>query len=186
VLGAVSSTNSDAELLARSAHGDSDAFGELAARHLDYLWFAALRILPDPGDAEEALQEALLKAHRAASTFLGGSEVRTWLRRIVVNAALDHARYRRRRPVSAMPEGFEPPERRDAVSAIETALDLDRALARLPEAQRLAVVAVDLEGLSVDEAAAALAAPPGTIKSRRARGRAALKDLLSEPGEGTR
>lgn len=77
----------DDELLARHVDGDPDAFGELVNRHRNRLWGVALRTLGNPEDAADALQNALLSAHRGAAGFRGGSAVTTWLHRIVVNAA---------------------------------------------------------------------------------------------------
>ncbi|MGH8880276.1 MAG: sigma-70 family RNA polymerase sigma factor, partial [Stackebrandtia sp.] len=80
----------DAELLRRHATGgDRDAFGELFRRHRDRLWAVALRTLSDPEEAADALQDAMIKAYRAAAKFRGDSAVTTWLHRIVVNACLD-------------------------------------------------------------------------------------------------
>ena len=107
----------------------------------------------------------------------------TWLHRIVVNACLD--RLRRRRPTSPLPEyeSVEFADRRDDHGSTEAALDVRAALARLPEGQRLALVLVDMHGLGVAEAAQVLGVAEGTVKSRCARGRAALAELLGIAGE---
>ncbi|HEX3004437.1 MAG TPA: RNA polymerase sigma factor SigM [Angustibacter sp.] len=170
----------DAELLAAHVQGDPDAFGELVRRHRDRLWAVALRTLGDREEAADALQDALVSAYRRADGFRGDAAVTTWLHRIVVNACLDRVRRRQARPTVALPEQ-EPADAVDAHDRTETALDVRAALARLPEHQRQALVLVDMHAMSVSEAAQVLDVAEGTIKSRCARGRAALAQLL-RPG----
>jgi RNA polymerase sigma-70 factor (ECF subfamily) len=103
--------------------------------------------------------------------------VTTWLHRIVVNACLDRVRRRQARP--SVPLGdTDVPYRRDDHASVEVRLDVRAALAALPESQRTAIVLVDMEDMSVAEAAAALGVAEGTIKSRCSRGRVALAHLL--------
>ncbi|MDY6811073.1 MAG: RNA polymerase sigma factor SigM [Actinomycetota bacterium] len=164
----------DTELLAAHVAGDPWAFGTLIRRHERHLWAVARRTTGDPDDAADALQDALLQAHRTAHRFRGDAQVRTWLHRLVVNACLD--RLRRRRRTMPLPGGDAPvpPARIDHADR----LDITSALAALPPHQRAAIVAVDVEGLSVVDAADRLGVAPGTIKSRRARGRATLAITL--------
>lgn len=124
------------------------------------------------------MQEAFISAFRRADTFRGQAAVTTWLHRIVVNACLD--RLRRRRPTSELPEDHAAilADRRDHHSSAETGIDVRAALATLPEGQRLALTLVDMHGLSVAETAQVLGVAEGTVKSRCARGRAALAPLL--------
>jgi RNA polymerase sigma-70 factor (ECF subfamily) len=171
---------SDAELLAAHVEGDPDAFAELVRRHRDRLWAVAVRTLGDREEAADAVQEALLSAFRRAETFRGDSAVTTWLHRIVVNACLDRVRRRASRPTIALGE-LDPPSRVDESARAEQRIDVERALAALPEGQRLALVLVDMQGLPVLEAAQILGVAEGTVKSRCARGRAALAPLL-RPG----
>ena len=175
--------HSDAELVADHVGGSPTAFGVLVTRHQDRLWAVALRMVRDPDDAADVLQEALVKAFRRAETFRGQAAVSTWLHRIVVNTSLDWLRSSARAPVLAL-EPHEPPDRHDRVSERETTLDVDRALAALTVEQRAAVVVVDLQGFSVDEAAVILGCPPGTVKSRCFRARRRLASLLQayDPG----
>jgi RNA polymerase sigma-70 factor (ECF subfamily) len=173
----------DADLLAAHCAGDPDAFGELFRRHRDRMWAVALRTCGDREIAADAVQDGFLAAFRRADSFRGDAAVTTWLHRIVVNACLD--RLRRRRPSSPLPEyeSLEFADRRDDHSSTESALDVRAALARLPEGQRLALVLVDMHGLGVAEAAQVLGVAEGTVKSRCARGRAALAELLGIAGE---
>ena len=142
------------------------------------MWAVALRTTNDPELAADAVQDAFISAFRRAETFRGQSAVTTWLHRIVVNSCLD--RMRRRRPTSELPEDHAPviADRHDRHASVETRLDVQAALATLPEGQRLALTLVDMHGLSVAESAEILGVAEGTVKSRCARGRAALAPLL--------
>ena len=181
----------DAELLRRHLAGDQEAFGALFLRHKDRLWAVALRIVCDPDDAADALQEAMISAFRRAENFRGDSAVTTWLHRIVVNASLDLLRRRAsRRSVSwsGDPDELAVPEPRSDTAgggqasradAVDTRLDVDSALRELPPPQRAALVLVDMLGYPVAEAAAILGVSEGTVKSRCARGRVRLLPYLS-------
>lgn len=179
----------DADLLRAHVEGDPDAFRQLLHRHRDRLWAIAMRTVGDPEEAADALQDALLSAHRAAARFRGDSAVTTWLHRIVVNACLDRLRRRRSHPTVPLPDGQRPsgPDSGGAVGGVEpaaptvdhdTVLTVRDALAQLPPEQRVAIALVDLEGFPVAEVAKLLDVPEGTIKSRCSRGRARLAALL--------
>jgi len=171
----------DRALLARHLDGDRDAFGELVQRHRDRLWRVALRTLGDPEDAADAVQDALLSAYRAAASYRGDAAVTTWLHRIVVNACLDLGRRRAVRPTVPL-EDASPPAVPDDTAARDTANDVVAALRRLPVEQAAALVLVDVEGFPVADAAEMLEVPVGTVKSRCARGRARLAELLGDNG----
>ncbi|MFI9507517.1 RNA polymerase sigma factor SigM [Nocardia sp. NPDC052566] len=178
---------SDIELLRAHVDGRKHAFAELLRRHHDHLWQIALRTSYTREDAADSLQDALLSAHRTAGSFRGEAEVRSWLHAIVVNACLDRIRRNKtRKAVSLSPETMpEPSDERDDFAELEMSLVVDRALFSLPAEQRTALVAIDLEGYSVTEAAAMLGVPEGTIKSRCARARQRLKErleFLRDPG----
>ena len=140
----------------------------------------------NPDDAADALQDAYIAAFRRAGSFRGDAAVTTWLHRVVVNACLDRLRSLKVRAADALPEdldrapllGVEPPA--DPVEAAEQRDQVLAALGRLNPDQRAALVLVDMEGYSVEEAAAILGCAPGTVKSRCARGRAKLVPLLAE------
>ncbi len=173
---------SDADLLHAHAAGDSEAFGELVARHRDRLWAVALRTLRDREEAADALQDALVSAFRATrggAGWRGDSAVTTWLHRIVVNACLDRVRRRTARPTDPLPER-DVAERRDHLDSHLVGLDVDAALATLPVDQRAALVLVDMYGWPVEEAADVLGCAVGTVKSRCSRGRARLLPLLRD------
>lgn len=172
---------SDAELLAAHVAGEGQAFAELVARHRERLWAVALRTLHNREDAADAVQDALVSAYRRAGSYRGEAAVTTWLHRIVVNACLDRVRRQAARPTVALPER-ESADRHDDHASTEVALDVHAALAQIPEHQRQALVLVDMHGLPVSEAAQVLGVPEGTVKSRCARGRAALLPLLRADG----
>lgn len=165
----------DATLLRRHAEGDPDAFGELVRRHRDRLWAVALRTLGDREEAADALQDALLSAFRAAGTYRGDAQVTTWLHRIVVNACIDRTRRRATRPTVPLDEATHAlPDPRDATAEVDARDELLAALAELPVEQAAAIVLVDVEGHSVEQAALILDVAEGTVKSRCSRGRARL------------
>jgi RNA polymerase sigma factor (sigma-70 family) len=172
----------DVELLRAHVASDRDAFATLFHRHRDRLWAVALRTLGDREEAADALQDALLSAHRAAARFRGDSAVTTWMHRIVVNACLDRIRRRQAHPTVPLPDGngsgtggVEPAA---PAQDHDTALVVRAALAALPVEQRTALVLVDVQGYPVAEVARILGVAEGTVKSRCARGRARLAVLL--------
>jgi RNA polymerase sigma-70 factor (ECF subfamily) len=184
----------DRALVAAHVAGDPTAFGTLFARHRDRLWAVALRTTGDPEEAADALQDAMVAAFRRADSYRGDAAVTTWLHRIVVNACLDRLRRRKVRatePLAEQPEEQAdratavPRDREDPATAAERS-ELRRtvraALDRLPVDQRVALVLVDVEGYSIEEASRLLDAAPGTVKSRCSRGRARLRVLLDEAG----
>ena len=190
----------DRSLLAAHVAGDAEAFGLLFRRHRDRLWAVALRTLGDPEEAADALQDALVSAFRRAESYRGDAAVTTWLHRIVVNACLDRLRRRKVRAADALPDDLEEYAGQGALatstkrneSSRETAdpadLVLDeeqrtlvlRALDELAPEQKAALVLVDMQGYSIEEAAEILGCATGTVKSRCSRGRARLAPLLAE------
>lgn len=172
--------------LTRRLAADLDAsFEALVRAHVDRLFSIALRILGDRGDAEEAAQDALVRAYRA----LGGYEtdriqelrLRPWLTTIVVNVCRNRTRVRRVRTTEL---GFDPggeptvdPVARRDVREAWAAL-----LQTLPPSQRIAVVLRHVDGLSYAEMSAALGRPEGTLKAQVHRGLATLRDALADQG----
>src|SRR4051794_29273695 len=176
----------DRDLLAAHVAGDADAFAELVRRHRDRLWAVALRTTGDREEAADALQDGLISAFRRAETFRGDAQVTTWMHRIVVNACLDRMRRRRTHATEALPEdedrlgALAEADESDAAEDSERRADVMAALAKLPDEQRAALVLIDMEGYSVEEAAQILECAPGTVKSRCSRGRARLVPLLTQ------
>ncbi|KUI21534.1 RNA polymerase subunit sigma [Mycobacterium sp. GA-1285] len=167
---------SDAELLAAHVAGDRYAFEELFFRHQRQLYRIARITSRNPDDAADALQDAMLKAHRRAPAFRYDSAVSSWLHRVVVNACLDRLRRNKTRAAETLSDDHA--HIHDPATRVDTAIVVERALMRLPLEQRAAVVAVDMQGYSVAETARMLGVPEGTVKSRCSRARAKLAEAL--------
>jgi RNA polymerase sigma-70 factor, ECF subfamily len=181
----------DTELLRAHVAGDPHAFATLVARHQDRLWAIALGVMRNPDDAADALQDAYISAFRRAGGFRGEARVTTWLHRIVVNACLDRLRSLKVRATETLPEDLDSSpqlagEPADPVEAEQDRAQIITALGRLNADQRAALVLVDMQGYSVEEAATMLGCAPGTVKSRCARGRAKLAPLLAAMREAER
>jgi RNA polymerase sigma-70 factor (ECF subfamily) len=170
----------DDELVRAAASGDPDALDTLLARHVDRL-HAVCRRICGADAAFDATQNSLIAITRSVARFDGRASFSTWTHRIAVNAALDEVRRARRRAVPAsdrldLHEVAAPaaagPER------VADRLDLDAALATLSDEFRTAVVLRDVADLDYAEIAAVLDVPIGTVRSRIARGRAALATAL--------
>jgi len=173
----------DAALLRAHVNGDLDAFAVLVARHKDRMWAVALRIMRNPEDAADALQDAYIAACRRAASYRGDAQVTSWLHRVVVNACLDRLRSMRLRETEPLPDNIDRSRKmgiitKDPVEIKEQRSVVAAALGTLNADQRAALVLVDMEGYSVEEAAQILGCAPGTVKSRCARGRARLLPLL--------
>jgi RNA polymerase sigma-70 factor, ECF subfamily len=166
---------SDAELLAAHVAGDPYAFEELFYRHHRQLHRVARLTSRCAEDAEDALQDAMVSAHRGAGSFRQDAAVSSWLHRIVVNACLDRLRRNKTHLTTALDDVYPVADR---TAQVETAIAVHRALMRLPVEQRAAVVAVDMHGYSVADTAAMLGVAEGTVKSRCARARARLAAIL--------
>ncbi|GAA1380618.1 RNA polymerase sigma factor SigM [Luteococcus sanguinis] len=184
---------SDHDLLKAHLAGDPDAFAQLFTRHRNRLWGIALRTMRDPDEAADALQEAMISAFRRAGSFRGEAAVTTWLHRIVVNACLDRIRRNAVRRTEALPQnadldlGLALGDGTEQIEQAETRDAVQVALGQISPDQRAAIVLVDMEGYSVEEAAVLLGCPTGTVKSRCSRGRARLVPLLQhlrEPDGG--
>ncbi|MCB1287203.1 MAG: RNA polymerase sigma factor SigM [Mycobacterium sp.] len=170
----------DSELLFAHVAGDRHAFDELFRRHRTQLYRLARGRTQTAEDADDAVQEAMLSAHRGAGSFRHDSAVQSWLHRIVVNACRDRLRHNVIRPTVVLDDDdcIAVP---DHAGRVETAIVVRGALMQLPVGQRAAVVAIDMHGYSVAEAAGLLEVAEGTVKSRCSRARARLTALLGGP-----
>lgn len=182
------------ELVARAKAGDQTAFEQLVVDNQNRVYSLALRMLGDPEDAQDAAQEAFLNAWRALPSFKGESSFSTWVYRLASNACIDHLRRRkRRREVEVVSltgtegEGSWEPADHQADPALQTERRMAReaveqALRGLPDHQREILVMRELSGLSYQEIGQALELDLGTVKSRIARARLALKKILTAEG----
>lgn len=170
------------------------AFEAEALPHLDRLHRAARRLMRDPQDAADLVQETYLRAYRTFSGFTPGTNSRAWLFTILYSMFINVYHRRKRAPAMASLAGLEQrfesalaaPDWETPLTALDqrgawgTGSEVDAALAALPVEFRATIVLVDLEEMSYEEAAAAMACPIGTVRSRLARGRKLLAAQLRE------
>jgi RNA polymerase sigma-70 factor, ECF subfamily len=176
--------SSDEALAAAANAGDRGALEVLLARHLDRVHAICRRVTGHPEDALDATQEALIALTRGLHRYDGRSLFTTWLYRVATNAALDELRRKKRRPEPAELSEDRPMAGTaggGVESVVAARLDVDAALAGLSPEFRAAVVLRDLCDLDYAEIAEVLDVPIGTVRSRIARGRAAIADQLREP-----
>jgi RNA polymerase sigma-70 factor (ECF subfamily) len=170
----------DATLAMAARAGDRAALERLLHAHADRIHAVCRRVLVNPEDALDATQEAMIAIARGITRFDGSARISTWIYRVATNAALDELRRRKRRPLPAEAEITSDPLG-DGTHAVDARLDIDAALASIPEDFRVAVVLRDLCDLDYGEIAEALNVPIGTVRSRIARGRAAIEAWFGEP-----
>ena len=170
-------------LVERCRQGDLTAFEEVYRAHSGRLYSVACRMLGNPTDAEDLLQEIFLAAHRKLDSFRGESALGTWLYRLATNLCLDHLRSRAARtgqmtgPLDDEP-GLTDVSSRGLAERTLARMDLERALAHLPEGCRAAFVLHDVEGLEHREVAEVLGIAEGTSKSQVHKARLRLRALL--------
>jgi RNA polymerase sigma-70 factor (ECF subfamily) len=173
---------------------DQAAFEDDVTEFLPQLYSAALRMTRNPADAEDVLQEALLKAYRGYHTFQAGTNLRAWLYRILTNTFINRYRRKTRRPTEVElgeledlylfqrmgEEGPGGAERSAEEEALDLIVDDDikASLEALPEIFRIPVLLADVEGFSYKEIAEIMDTPIGTVMSRLHRGRKALQKAL--------
>jgi RNA polymerase sigma-70 factor (ECF subfamily) len=170
------------ELVARAQRGDADAYEELVRAHQGIAFRTAYLLAGNAADAEEAAQDAFVKAYRALWRFRAGSPFKPWLLRIVANEARNRRRSAGRRTalalrVAQVPSGEAAPSPEATLLDAERREELIAALDRLGESDREAIACRYLLDLSEAETAAALGIRRGTVKSRLAR---ALERLRAE------
>lgn len=175
----------DKVLVERCRSGDLSAFEEIYKAHAGKLFSVACRMLGNPADAEDLLQEIFLSAHRKLDGFRGEAALGTWLYRLATNHCLDYLRSRASRTeqvTDALDDEaglFEAGSRGLAEQTVSK-MDLERALARLPEGCRAAFVLHDVQGLEHKEVAEVLGIAEGTSKSQVHKARLRLRAMLSQ------
>ena len=186
-LAAIATQLADHELVTAAQGGDRGALDQLLRRHYDRVHAVCRRITGHDADAADAAQDAMIAMVRNLDRFDGRSSFGTWAYRIATNASLDELRRRKRRPVPASSDDDRPhdepadPDGGERIDAVGDHLALDAALRQLSDEYRLPVVLRDVADLDYAEIAAVLDIPAGTVRSRIARGRAALAKPLSPP-----
>jgi RNA polymerase sigma-70 factor (ECF subfamily) len=168
----------DGELVRRARSGDRDAYGMLIRRHQQVAFRVAFAVCGDAAEAEDATQEAFVKAYKSLWRFRPGAPWKPWLLRIVANEARNRRRSAGRRDHLATLAAAEAAAHADAV-ADHSAAELRDALDRLDAPHREVVLLRHVLELSERETAAALGCRPGTVKSRLSRGLARLREELA-------
>jgi RNA polymerase sigma-70 factor (ECF subfamily) len=177
----------DVALLNRYLGGDVGAFDELVRAHEDRVFGTCLRMMKDRDAALDAVQETFLTVFRKADRFKAEAAFSTWLYRVTMNTCYDLLRKAKRRRTEPLPEAKDPidPRGADGFESAELRPDIEDALLRVPVEFRSALVLVDLQGLSLDQASEILNVPVGTIKSRLFRGRKQLAKSLGNLRAGS-
>ena len=189
------SSQAEEQLVRDALRGNQQSLDQLFGRYSRALYPTALKLMGNPEDAEDALQDGLLSAFRNLRRFEGRSQFSTWLTRIVINAALMRLRSKRAHPAASI--DAEPNVDADEPSPAERLADqsptpeeiyaqkevreiFERNLEGLSPTLRSAIVLRDVEGLSTEEAAETLGVPEGTLKSQLHRARVQLATLLRD------
>jgi RNA polymerase sigma-70 factor (ECF subfamily) len=164
-------------LVERAKEGDHDAFAELVRAAVARLDMAARLILRDPELARDAVQEGLIRAWRDLRCLRDPDRFDAWVYRLTVNACLDQARRRRRRPIEVEITPLFVPSGPDPANAIADRALVDSVMRRLDDKSRAIVVLHYFLGLPLTDVAVSLGIPVGTVKTRLHR---ALVDMRSE------
>jgi RNA polymerase sigma-70 factor (ECF subfamily) len=189
------------QLIVRSQRGEVNAFNQLVLRYQQTVYGVVFRMLGNPDVAADVTQDAFIAAFSAITTYRGGSSFRAWLLRIASNLACDHWRRIQRHPAESLESLTEEdePHATDFLNALaatgpegnpeerlltqELQALIQHGIEQLPLEQRVAIVLCDIQGLSYEEIAETTKATLGTVRSRIARGRARLRQYLSEHRE---
>jgi RNA polymerase sigma-70 factor (ECF subfamily) len=179
----VAGRQTDAALVERCRQGDAAAFEAIYRAHAGRLYGLILRMVGNPSDAEDLLQEVFLGAHRKLDGFRGESALGTWLYRLATNHVLDHLRSRAAK-TGLLTDAFDEdpvlpdPGSRSIADRAVAQMDLERAVAQLPAGCRAAFLLHDVEGLEHKEVADTLGIAEGTSKSQVHKARLRLRALL--------
>lgn len=169
----------DQALVQRSVEGDLRAFEALYRQHVDRTYALALRMTGNQQEAEEAVQDVWVRVWERLASFKGDSAFTTWLHRIAVNVTLDHLRRRGRHERRSAPLDHPAVKSRSALPDRPLdRMDLEKAIAGLPEGARTAFVLHEVEGLKCREVAEAIGRAEGTVKAQLFRARQLLMEAL--------
>jgi RNA polymerase sigma-70 factor (ECF subfamily) len=187
---AVPTTWTDEELVARSKTGDLESFNQLVRRWERPIFALAYRTLGREEDARDVTQETFLRAFRALSGFKGDAKFSSWLYRIALNLCRDWIRKERRAPIVAVPDGVEveqlAAERgpvasvEDLAARAELSRGVAKAMERLPQEQRQAIILKEYHGLTFQEIADLMRCPLSTVKTRVYQGLSTLRKELGD------
>jgi RNA polymerase sigma-70 factor (ECF subfamily) len=170
----------DIELIDRYLRGEVEAFNELMDAHEDRVFAICLRMLRDRDAALDATQDTFLTVFRKVDRYKATAAFSTWLYRVTVNTCYDYLRKEKRKQADRLPETHDiaDPASLDEFEAVDIRPQIEEALADLSPEFKAAVVLVDLQGMSIEQASDTLAVPTGTIKSRLFRARRQLSQSL--------
>ena len=179
----------DAQLVSRSKSADVEAFGELVRRYQKPVFRIVLRMVKSPDDADDITQDTFVRAYRGLKTFKEEFDFHPWLYRIAYNQAINFLNKRKRQaavdlddvPERDIKTGPEPESPIQSASRQELLGRLESALERLPEEQRTVFLLRVQDGLSYEEIAETMGTPKGTVMSRLARARMALRKYMGMP-----
>ena len=167
------------ELVRRATCGDLEAFERLYRDNVGRVFALCVRMTADRHAAEDLTQEAFIRAWEKLGSFRGDSAFSTWLHRLTVNVVLADSRRRDRRPESAVEEAASAPAAAVRPADGAASVDLDRAIAELPERARTVFVLHDVEGYRHREIADMAGMAVGTSKAHLHRARRLLREVLS-------
>ena len=175
--------STDHNLSILAAQGDREAFCELVRRHQSAIFNIAFRMLGNPMDAEDAAQEAFIRAYQAFDTFDASRPLLPWLKRITTNLCLN--RIKQARPTSSLEDEHTPPEEPRAGPETQTldherAVQIRRAILSLPARYRAIIELRHFQGLSYAEIGEILDRPLSDVKSDLFRARKKLAELLKD------
>ncbi len=191
---ALGASSGEAVLMQHCRQGDPHAFARLVALHEGMVFGLAARMLGDPEEAKDLAQEVFLQVYRQLGRFEGRSSLKTWIYRIVVNQCRNRQRWwrRRRRDRSSPIEDMTPAEEatlvdgtagpHEALERRESARRVQAALTKLSFDHRAILLLREVEGLPVEAVASSLGVAEGTVKSRLARAREALRQAVLREG----
>ena len=177
-------------LIAQSREGDLDSFNALVEMYQSQVFAVALRMVRDAALAEDLAQDAFISAYRNLNQYSGGS-FKSWLMRIVRNATLDSLRKTQRRPTDSLDENMvafesqlvsDEPTPDDVAENAELGDHIKEVMTDLHPDQKMALVLIDIEGYSYEDAATAMSVSIGTVKSRLSRARGRMREgLMADP-----
>jgi RNA polymerase sigma-70 factor (ECF subfamily) len=166
------------EVVERARGGDRTAFEALYRMHVGRVYALCLRMTADETKAEEATQEAFVKAWHRLDQFQGRSAFGSWMHRLAANVVLDAKRAEKRRGTDPWPEDDEPAATFVRHDSVDERMDLERAIATLPAGARTAFVLHDMEGYKHREIAEMTGTAEGTWKAQLHRARKLLREAL--------
>ena len=170
----------DIVLIDRYLGGDIEAFNDLMEAHEDRVFAICLRMLRDREAALDVTQDTFLTVFRKVDRYKATAAFSTWLYRVTVNTCYDYLRRQKRKQADRLPETHDvaDPSSQDKFEAVDVRPQIEAALAGLSLDFRTAIVLVDLQGMSIEQASGTLQVPTGTIKSRLFRARKQLSQSL--------